>query len=51
VEALRTWRRVGRWSPLGGSHRALGDAAEARQVLLTLAAPADSYRAARPSVW
>jgi len=38
MQALSTWRRVGRWSRLGGSHRALGYAEAARQVLLQLAA-------------
>ena len=47
MEALSTWRRVGRWYPLGGNHRARGDAEAARQVLLQLAAPVDSYRTAR----
>jgi hypothetical protein len=47
MEALSTWHRVGRWFPLGGSLRALGDARQARQVLLQLAAPAESYRTAR----
>jgi DNA polymerase III epsilon subunit-like protein len=47
MEALSTWHRVGWWYPLGGGHRALGDAEAARQVLLQLAAPVDSYRAAR----
>jgi hypothetical protein len=47
MEALSTWHRVGYWYPLGGRHRAPGDAEAARQVLLRLAAPADSYRAAR----
>lgn len=51
MEALSTWHRFGRWIPLGGSHRALGDAHDARQVLLRLAAPVESYRAARPSGW
>lgn len=49
MEALSTWRRVGRWSPLGGSHRALGDAEAARQVLLLLAAPVEAYRQALPA--
>ena len=49
MEALSTWRRVGRWSPLGGSHRALGDAQAARQVLLRLAAPIEAYRDALPA--
>jgi DNA polymerase III epsilon subunit-like protein len=48
MEALRVWRRVGRWSRLGGGHRALGDAQAARQVLQLLAAPIDSARPARP---
>lgn len=47
MEALSTWHRVGQWYPLGGRHRALGDTGAARQVLQQLAAPADSYRAAR----
>jgi DNA polymerase III epsilon subunit-like protein len=46
MEALSAWRRVGRWSPLGGSHRALGDAQAARQVLLQLTAPIGSCRTA-----
>jgi hypothetical protein len=46
MEALSTWRRVGRWSPLGGSHRALGDAQAARQVLLQLTAPVGSCQTA-----
>jgi hypothetical protein len=45
MEALRIWRRVGRWSRLGGGHRALGDAEAARQVLMRLAAPVESYTA------
>jgi DNA polymerase III epsilon subunit-like protein len=51
MEALSTWRRVGRWSRLGGGHRALGDAQAAREVLQRLAAPIDSYRNARPAKW
>ena len=51
MEALSTWHRVGYWYPLGGCHRALGDAEAARQVLLQLAAPVDSCRAARSARW
>lgn len=51
MEALSTWRRVGRWSRLGGGHRALGDAQAAREVLQVLAAPVDSYRNGRPATW
>ena len=51
MEALSTWHRVSHWYPLGGRHRALGDTGAARQVLLQLAAPADSYRAARNGRW
>jgi hypothetical protein len=51
MEALSTWHRVSRWFPLGGAHRALGDTLDARQVLLQLAAPIESYRAARPRGW
>jgi hypothetical protein len=47
MEAQSTWLRIGRWLPLGGGHRARGDALDARQVLLCLAAPVESYRAAR----
>jgi hypothetical protein len=46
MEALSAWRRAGRWSPLGGGRRALGDAQAARQVLLQLTAPAGSCRTA-----
>ena len=49
MEALSTWHRVSHWFPLGGSHRALGDTDDTRQVLLQLAAPIESYRATRPS--
>jgi hypothetical protein len=50
MEAQSTWLRIGRWLPLGGGHRARGDAEDARQVLQQLAAPVDAYRApsARP---
>jgi DNA polymerase III epsilon subunit-like protein len=51
MEARSTWLRIGRWVPLGGSHRARGDAEAARQVLRHLATPVESYRAARPSSW
>jgi len=51
MEALSTWHRVSYWYPLGGCHRALGDAEAARQVLIQLAAPVDSYRAARSARW
>jgi hypothetical protein len=33
MRARSTWARVGRWMPLGGGHRALGDTQEARTVL------------------
>jgi DNA polymerase III epsilon subunit-like protein len=33
------WARTGRWLPLGGGHRALGDALAARDVLLGMTAP------------
>jgi hypothetical protein len=46
MDARSTWLRVGRWFALGGNHRALGDAREARQVLMRLTAPVESYRAA-----
>jgi DNA polymerase III epsilon subunit-like protein len=46
MEARSAWLRVGRWFPLGGGHRARGDAEAARQVLRHLAAPVESYRAA-----
>jgi hypothetical protein len=44
MEAQSTWLRIGRWLPLGGGHRARGDAEEARQVLRRLAAPVEAYR-------
>lgn len=44
MEARSIWLRIGRWLPLGGGHRARGDAEEARQILQRLAAPADAYR-------
>jgi DNA polymerase III epsilon subunit-like protein len=44
MEALRIWRRVGRWSPLGGGHRALGDCRVAREVLMKMSAPVEAYR-------
>jgi hypothetical protein len=49
MEARSAWLRVGRWFPLGGGHRARGDAEAAREVLRHLAAPVESYRATRPS--
>ena len=48
MEARSAWLRVVRWLPLGGGHRALGDAQDARQVLLRLAATVESYQATRP---
>ncbi|MER5424379.1 3'-5' exonuclease [Streptosporangium roseum] len=42
MEARSTWARVGRWLPLGGGHRALGDAHEALAVLQALGAPSQS---------
>ncbi|MFF4417123.1 exonuclease domain-containing protein [Streptosporangium sp. NPDC001559] len=44
MEAQSTWLRIGRWLPLGGGHRARGDAEAARKVLQRLAAPVESYR-------
>ena len=44
MEAQSVWLRIGRWLPLGGGHRALGDAQAARQVLLRLAAPVEAYQ-------
>ncbi|MET9067778.1 3'-5' exonuclease [Streptosporangium sandarakinum] len=40
MEARSTWARIGRWLPLGGGHRALGDAHEALAVLQALGVPA-----------
>ncbi|GAB3278483.1 hypothetical protein GCM10027589_04660 [Actinocorallia lasiicapitis] len=40
MNARSTWLRIGRWLPLGGGHRALGDALDARTVLQALGAPA-----------
>jgi hypothetical protein len=51
MEAQSVWLRIGRWLPLGGGHRARGDAEAARQVLQQLAAPAESYRPARLVAW
>ncbi|WP_019635110.1 3'-5' exonuclease [Actinomadura atramentaria] len=39
MQARSTWARTGRWLPLGGNHRALGDARDARTILQTLVAP------------
>ena len=44
MEAQSTWLRIGRWLPLGGGHRARGDAEAARKVLQQLAAPVEAYR-------
>ncbi len=38
--ARTDWTRAGRWLPLGGGHRALGDTQEARRRLLEMTAPA-----------
>jgi hypothetical protein len=45
MEAQSAWLRIGRWLPLGGGHRARGDAEAARQILQQLAAPVEAYRA------
>ncbi|GAA2440633.1 hypothetical protein GCM10010191_65700 [Actinomadura vinacea] len=39
MEAQSTWLRIGRWLPLGGGHRARGDAEAACPVLQQLVAP------------
>jgi hypothetical protein len=39
MNARSTWARVGYWMPLGGGHRARGDALDARTVLQAIAAP------------
>ena len=39
MNARSIWARVGYWMPLGGGHRALGDAHDARSVLQAIAAP------------
>lgn len=39
MNARSAWARVGYWMPLGGGHRALGDALDARTVLQAIAAP------------
>ncbi|MFI6816073.1 3'-5' exonuclease [Nonomuraea sp. NPDC050328] len=39
MEARSVWARVGYWMPLGGGHRALGDAKEALGVLHAIATP------------
>lgn len=44
MEARRIWARVGRWTPLGGGHRARADAMAARTVLQTLATPIEGTR-------
>jgi len=45
MAARSIWLRVGYRLPLGGEHRARGDAADAREVLRMLAAPAEASRA------
>lgn len=44
MEAQSIWLRIGRWLPLGGGHRARGDAEAARRVLQQLAAAPDYPR-------
>lgn len=44
MNARSAWLRTGYRLPLGGGHRALGDAQAAREILMTLAAPPESYR-------
>jgi hypothetical protein len=39
MNARPAWARAGYWMPLGGGHRALGDALDARAVLQAFAAP------------
>jgi Exonuclease len=39
MEARSTWARIGYWMPLGGGHRARGDALDARAVLQAIATP------------
>ncbi|SDI46816.1 Exonuclease [Sinosporangium album] len=39
MEARSIWARTGRWLPLGGGHRALDDAREARRVLQAIGTP------------
>ncbi|MFI7643351.1 3'-5' exonuclease [Nonomuraea sp. NPDC049400] len=39
MQALTVWRRSHWWLPLGGAHRAAGDAREADRVLATLCVP------------
>ncbi|GLX06584.1 3'-5' exonuclease [Microbispora sp. NBRC 16548] len=44
MRARSTWARIGRWLPLGGGHRALGDALDARRVLQAIGAPTERTR-------
>ena len=39
MEARSIWARVSRWFPLGGGHRALGDARAAHRVLMSIGVP------------
>jgi hypothetical protein len=39
MQARTTWARIGYWLPLGGRHRALGDAQDARRVVRAIGAP------------
>ncbi|MEV7012033.1 3'-5' exonuclease [Streptosporangium sp. NPDC051022] len=39
MQARSVWARVGRWLPLGGGHRALGDARDALRVLQAIGTP------------
>ncbi|WP_431929853.1 3'-5' exonuclease [Nonomuraea jabiensis] len=48
MQALAVWRRSHWWLPLGGAHRALGDAREADRVLATLCTAPTSHIGNRP---
>ncbi|MEU6718325.1 3'-5' exonuclease [Nonomuraea sp. NPDC046802] len=48
MQALTVWRRSHWWLPLGGAHRALGDAREAERVLATLCTAPASRTGSRP---
>ncbi|MGR6924254.1 3'-5' exonuclease [[Actinomadura] parvosata] len=39
MQARSIWARIGCWLPLGGGHRALGDARDAYELLHAIAAP------------
>jgi hypothetical protein len=39
MQARSVWARVGYWLPLGGGHRALGDARDAHELLHAIASP------------